>query len=127
MGYTHYWRKSKSPGAELAAYAREIVRAAPCALDVVEIAADRIRIDGLPDETCETFMFESDAFAFCKTRQRPYDVVVTAILAVASHLDRAEVSSDGAPHEWEPGVALARDATGLPIENPIVAEPADWT
>jgi hypothetical protein len=60
-------------------------------------------------------------FEFCKTAQKPYDVVVTACLAVLKHRlgDLIDVSSDGRATDWIDGVKLARRITGLKIKNPI--------
>jgi hypothetical protein len=52
------------------------------------------------------------AFNFCKTASKPYDVVVTAVLAYldSSFPDAFTVRSDGAPYDWEKGVSLAHKA-----------------
>jgi len=53
-------------------------------------------------------------FEFCKTAAKPYDDVVTAIL-ICAHYHAPEVftySSDGTSGEWQPGLELARLATG---------------
>jgi hypothetical protein len=70
----------------------------------------------------ETFSFPDDGGRnFCKTAQKPYDLVVVACLAAAK--DRLgpllEVSSDGDPDEWEEGVAFASKVLERVIANPI--------
>lgn len=57
---------------------------------------------------------------FCKTAQKSYDIPVSAILALVEWLAPTciTVESDGDLSDWEPGIALAREATGLPIEAP---------
>lgn len=63
---------------------------------------------------------------FCKTARKPYDVVVTACLAVLKyHLgDLISISSDGTHKDWNDGVILARDVLRRKIENPIPKEEA---
>ena len=40
-----------------------------------------IRFNGMPDEYCETFLFNLyDTSGFCKTNREPYDIIVTAVL-----------------------------------------------
>lgn len=60
-------------------------------------------------------------FQFCKTAQKPYDVVVVACLCVLAE-SGLQVSSDGSRSEWEPGRALAQELLGRPIVNPIQEE-----
>ncbi len=69
---------------------------------------------------CETFvlrehMSQNEAFNFCKTRQYPYDTVVTACLIILKHClgDAIEVGSDGDDSEWADGLTLARQVLGL--------------
>jgi len=64
----------------------------------------------------ESFVLSEDRsdFEFCKTAAKPYDVVVTAIL-ICAQCRAPEVfsySSDGTKQEWQPGLELARRATG---------------
>ena len=56
-------------------------------------------------------------FAFCKTARKPYDIAVTASLAVLKHHlgDAIRVSSDGDFDEWADGLALAGEATSLDL------------
>jgi hypothetical protein len=62
---------------------------------------DSISIDGLEDETCESFFMQrelnrDEAFLFCKTGRLPYDLAVCLILlrmkAIVPHF---EFDSDG--------------------------------
>lgn len=97
-----------------------------------QIDADYIRFNGIGDDGHETFAIYRDlghlaaswsfytdqmrergyVFVFCKTAHKPYDVVVTAILSAINKLapGALDIGSDGGPHEWGPGVALARRA-----------------
>ena len=83
------------------------------------ISYNKISFNGYGEESCETFVvsriFESDRepsnypetkgkyFAFCKTRQFPYDLNVQCCLIVFKHYlrDAFYVSSDGDPEEWK--------------------------
>lgn len=58
---------------------------------------------------------------FCKTRQKPYDAVVTAILIRAKVIygDLVEVSSDGFWGEWSEGRDLYRAVFGEEAPNPF--------
>jgi hypothetical protein len=76
---------------------------------------------GRHDLAHETFLirtvltdYASDPRDFCKTAQKPYDAIVTAILATLEHYAPTiiRVSSDGTPLDWVRGVRLARELTG---------------
>ncbi len=57
----------------------------------------------------------------CKTRQKVYDVAVTAALILLAHHfpDSCRVTSDGLLYEWFAGLELAERATGLDLHIPI--------
>jgi hypothetical protein len=133
MGYTHYWevadisKHSKRPSAVISAMVK-IAKNSPVPLaggdGTGEPKASRKEIvfNGRSPDDYETFLFPGDAgHNFCKTGQRPYDIVVTACLAAAKDIYGSEikVSSDGSPEEWEPGVALASRVLRRVIRNPI--------
>lgn len=129
MGYTHYVRQPK--GIEPTTFARlskEVARVASIAwsedlsgdgiayeYDEPEkdpvFTAEVIRFNGKGGEGHETFMLTPDAsdFNFCKTAQKPYDIVVVATLCLlAHHSSGVTVSSDGNHADWADGLALAR-------------------
>ncbi len=92
-----------------------------------------VLFNGVNDDGHETFAFptasdhrrdEDDIFSFCKTAYKPYDVVVVACLAAAKDRlgDNIKVSSDGDRPDWDEGVALASEALGREIANPITDE-----
>lgn len=65
---------------------------------------------------------EPSAFNFCKTARKPYDVPVTACLAILKHYlgDYIELSTDGKTADWSQGVGLAKAAlNNLKIKNPL--------
>ena len=132
MGYTHYWKhKGITPGdwADLTRDARSIVGVASS----VKIAggmgfskpkfdADGIWLNGtnVNDESYETFLLTHNAseFEFCKTGQRPYDVVVTAILLRAAlTIPDFNVSSDGDWSDWQPARDLYVRLFGVTPNN----------
>lgn len=153
MGYTHYWRMSTD--LDLGAYRRgllnaaRIVQASPIPLgdlagggDGPEINERMISFNGLGEdahETCQLLMdphgdehayYAADGrlFEFTKTARKPYDVVVTAVLAAIAH-ERPRgftVYSDGGRDEWADGLALARrilddDTIGYPVMEEVEA------
>lgn len=69
---------------------------------------------------CESFILrehlnQNEAFNFCKTGRYQYDTVVTACLIILKHYlkDAVSIGSDGYAHEWNDGLILARQLTGL--------------
>lgn len=89
-----------------------------------------LNFNGARENAHETFMVREhykqnlehdDGFSFCKTAEKPYDVPVTACLAILKHYlgYYIEVSSDGNAYKWAPGVGLAKAALGIAIQNPI--------
>ena len=148
MGYSHYWNgvpTNDAAWAEIQDAARKIIAAAEgtCTTTAggyhadqpVEIcdgwgngrpmfAEDFIMLNG--DETrgldYETFVVAKHGAGseFCKTARKPYDVVVTAILAYLAAYHGYDVQSDGTPEEWQEGVKLANEALGIQVPNPIL-------
>lgn len=137
MGYTHYWRINSDLTQEFPDFlddARKVLRyvrddelvAGPYGTGVPFVVEDTISLNGVGDESHETFGIGVGAtdFNFCKTARKPYDVVVTALLSLLKHHapDKVSVSSDGYPSEWEDGVFLAREATDKDITCPLDPE-----
>jgi hypothetical protein len=150
MGYTHYWR----PRGDInAAVWDRLTKATIGVLSIAkersiaivggmgepgsepEITDDVICLNGIPDH--ETLYLERvprvrdrgdpgyERFAFCKTAQKPYDVVVTAILCLAEHYSDGffRVSSDGDAEEWSAGLELARKVTsGVQLPPSVCGE-----
>jgi len=88
-----------------------------------------IEVNGSRENGHETFILrehfrDNEDFSFCKTAQKPYDVVVVACLTVLQHRLKGavKVASDGDTKEWEQGVAMAKRVTGLQLSNPIKEE-----
>jgi len=132
MGYTHYW--TFGPFIEEKAYktalteCRKIIKASPVPLGNWEGKGNPnlqngFNCNGVGNDGHETFRMGKEPIRdewFCKTAQKPYDVVVTACLCVMhDHLGSAcEVTSDGDPHEWEAGMNLASKVLGRTIRIP---------
>ena len=140
MGYTHYWRLYKIATPD---QALEIVTATKKVFSMCEdegivlvsddfggppkAELDIIRFNGVGKNEHETFLVnlikETD-FDFCKTACKPYDVAVTAVLAIAKAVlgDAINVSSDGDASDWQNGIAMACVALGKVVELPLERE-----
>ncbi len=58
----------------------------------------------------------SDGFNFCKTAQKPYDLVVIAVLiALKKHFPSIELSSDGDQDDWEEGIEFCQNTLGYGV------------
>ena len=126
MGYTHYWQAKQIEPSIFAMLSQQVAAAAEIARtqEIVEVAyemdqTDRppefngevIRFNGKDDDGHETFMlaYDDSGFRYCKTAQKPYDIVVVAALCLLAHHADPEVTSDGGLEDWEGGLALARE------------------
>lgn len=123
MGYTHFWeRKRELTEAEqihLMSAIRSIVEttdvplAGPMGVGEVEWNDGSVVLNGLDDDSHETFSFPGGRW-FCKTAYKPYDEVVTAIL-IASYAicpGAFGYGSDGRGDDWLEGLELAERALG---------------
>lgn len=93
-----------------------------------------LKINGKGDNAHEDFTMREHfkqnfndfggGFQFCKTARKPYDLVVTACLALLKHRlkDYIDVSSDGTHNEWKYGIALIKEAIDVTVKNPIPNE-----
>lgn len=120
MGYTHYWRSkglTESEWESLVIHTERIIEASP--VSVAEefdspdhpplIMEDMIRLNGIGDDGCETFLLKKGPtdFSFCKTHSRPYDEIVVAILIAAESVCKEfSWSSDGEEAEHQQGRSL---------------------
>lgn len=143
MGYTHYW-EFKKPKKGTADKTEKTYQTAikECAKIVKAYYAVNgglsgftahtpigkyggLQVNGKGDDAHEEFSlrehyrqnFECDdcRFPFCKTAQKPYDIVVVACLIVLKHRlkDLIEVESDGYTDDWEEGLRLAKNILKL--------------
>ena len=125
MGFTHYIDQDREATTEEWQAIRDdvatLIAALPEGLEIAglmgergtppELNNDRIAFNGVEDEGCETFILcREPADGFCKTNQRPYDLLVAAALIVATHHAPAvyTVRSDGHDFEWSPALSFVR-------------------
>jgi hypothetical protein len=140
MGYTHYF-PGLTATADVIDGARKIIAASTvtiCGPDGQGLPilneAEGIRLNGFEaaGEAYETFHLGGtdepaypDMWTFCKTENRPYDEVVTAILIAAAvrALDTTagSVRSDGRWDNWAAGVALFEKAVRPLTEDEKIA------
>ncbi|WP_422758928.1 hypothetical protein [Paenarthrobacter sp. C1] len=140
MSYTHYF-PGLTATADVISDARKIIAASPvtiCGPDGQDLPvlseAKGIRLNGFEaaGEAYETFHLPGtkpprypDMWTFCKTEQKPYDVVVTAILIAAAvrypELASEALGSDGDWDEWSDGVDLFERAARLLTEDEKIA------
>jgi hypothetical protein len=116
MGYSHYWTFKnaieQSNWDKFLEGARQIIgTATEAGIQLEDNSTDtEIIINGVGAGAHETFSITSEdvGYDFCKTAQKPYDTVVTAILIHAKKVfgDDILITSDGAWFEWEGGQLL---------------------
>jgi len=150
LGRVHYWYHDQSKGpiprdvwAGIVADARKIVAVAGRRrlrfwrrivvwLDYdrpgtgPELSEQQIRLNGAGDLGHEPFVIKpmNRDFDFCKTANKPYATVVTAILAVAAerapdHLRIECEGPDEPAEEYRAGLALAYEALGRKVPCPV--------
>jgi hypothetical protein len=135
MGYTHYWsfKASRGDAKQVEAKYQRAVKACD---KVVKFYSKLngglsgysahakgyggINVNGSGDDGHETFILrehysQNEAGNFCKTAQKPYDIVVVACLIILQHYlgTNIEVGSDGDVSEWHDGMQLAQKISGL--------------
>jgi hypothetical protein len=133
MGYTHYW--GKQGDVDEASYAAALKDIAKIVTSEKAILANGsgdegskpkvtggISFNGIGDASHETFalppkakMLDND---FCKTNQKPYDVVVVAALSRLAEVAGIKIGSDGDAEDLKDGVALASKVLGRQVANP---------
>jgi hypothetical protein len=126
MGYTHYWTLEngieQSDWDKFLEGARLIIETAVDAGIPLEDNSEgaSIYFNGVGSGAHETFVITSEdtGFNFCKTAQKPYDTVATAILI---HLkqslgSKVVVTSDGEWEDWSDGRLLYETVYDQKIE-----------
>jgi hypothetical protein len=84
--------------------------------DIFTNNAEKIAFNGIGELSHETFYLpgpesnDADAWSFCKTARKPYDVVVVAVLTAANSLGILTWSSDGDPADHVDGIKLYTEA-----------------
>ena len=154
MGYSHYFSRNLTASNNAEAYNKfrngveQII--AQATREGIEIAdgqgqtlggwdasETRVSFNGLDDQAHETFSFDAVCpeqksyntqspmyFDFCKTAEKPYDVVVTASLLLLKDCygDAVDISSDGYWSEWLNGRELYKRVFGNDPKSPFVVE-----
>ncbi len=138
MGYTHYFKFKKAPAKKAAQvealYKKTLTECQKIVLFYSKTngglsgysahsklsAYGGLNFNGSGENGHETFVLrehysENESFNFCKTAQKPYDVVVTACLIVLAHRLKGliEVSSDGRAEDFTAGLDLAKTVLKL--------------
>lgn len=135
MGYSHYWthrrRFTNAEWTEITSDMLKIICASGVPVEEDPFSAGTMLLNGVGADGYETFRviqnrpleYNERGWDFCKTAQKPYDVIVTAILCyLESHWPKHfSVGSDGDVDDWAPGLALARKA--LPEKGNILDIP----
>ena len=113
MGYSHYYQQHETISPESwAVLTRNITQLIEQAWDIaldVEMTNEYISINGVGEQAHETFMlYRNDTrWSFCKTNQKEYDSVITAILILMRYTHPSfSVSSDGSWLRWFDGREL---------------------
>jgi hypothetical protein len=136
MGYTHYWyTKTFAPkvwrqlildvGTLYANLPPEVVLTGCLKYgELPYFGEDAIWFNGKPDY--ETFVLhrenfstrEANVFNFCKTAQKPYDLMVCAVLLTAKYLspDSIRLSSDGDEDDWQEAEQFVWNTLGYNVK-----------
>lgn len=130
MGYSHYFNQKANLDEQewinVCSGFSKIIATSTAPLGDITMTESYIAING----QCETFYItkdietspydkELDGFGFCKTRQYPYDEVVTACLIYLYYEvpTKFDISSDGGWAHWLTGRELYTRAFGVTPEN----------
>ena len=136
MGYTHYWRQYDGFNSDKwdtlvqhSLYLQAAVYPSAKLADV-EMSDFQISFNGVSPQNHETFTLDramsppnnrDHFFNFCKTAQKPYDLMVMCVLLVANELepDVITYATDGAESDWQPAVDLVNKVCDLDVSfNP---------
>ena len=142
MGYTHYWRQYDGFNSDKwdtlvqhSLYLQAAVYSSAKLADV-EMSDFQISFNGVSPQNHETFTLDrampppnltdrlpekDHFFSFCKTAQKPYDLMVMCVLLVANDLepDVITYATDGAESDWQPAVDLVNKVCDLDVSfNP---------
>lgn len=127
MEYTHYWKTTRDftdqEWTTLMGNTYSILGTIYSAEDPIPlcdgstgspvIGTHGLVFNGLADDSYETFILEKSQtdFSGCKTANKPYDVVVVAVLLLAAFVsDAITVTSDGEESDLWAGLLLATTA-----------------
>ena len=136
MGYTHYFQLHSVPTQTrwqtFTSGVNSIIKASDVKLQT-KVTDSHIAINGVADQEHADFFIERGSLRwnFCKTAQKDYDEVVTAVLILARYLfPDFSLTSDGSWGEWRIGRELFAKAMYLePTEGTVFANKEhiyDW-
>ena len=145
MGYTHYWYRQADKDfdpktwGKFIADSKKLADSLPSDVriqfewDTPEAPVfddSQIRFNGVGNAGHETFEIprvcppatdyhemkeDPKVFGFCKTARKPYDLLVTAVLALYKHYfgQAVKVHSDGDAPDWQAGIKFVAKVLGL--------------
>jgi len=130
MGYTHYWKIEKSTSTKnwnkFSETCKKLHDNLPKEIEIVNGAGQagtkpvfndsEVRFNGVNELGHETFAIyknELRDFDFCKTAQKPYDLLVCACLIAAHKYLKLDISSDGNVNDWMPAFKYYEGVMGL--------------
>lgn len=119
MGYTHYWTPTNKT--EFTPKVEEVIKSitnSAYADNLIQQESDinlppivdnnSVFFNGVGEAGHETFHFVCGSeWNFCKTAEKPYDIIVVAVLTVLRLTGFAKVTSDGREKDWQKGKELA--------------------
>ena len=137
MGYTHYYRQSKNftdtEWGNLQAKVKTIfdyAKTNKIEIDdqdggepICDDKTDLILFNGVGENSHETFVINKEMrrdFDFCKTQEKPYDLIVMLVLLAIKEVAPAvmKISSDGDwDHEWKSGQEAYKTLFGTEFEE----------
>lgn len=123
MGYTHYMKPMKRElSLEERSFIIKIIEQS--GVEIVSgngeegtepvVEKDSINLNGVGDDSHESFNINTTLGDFCKTNRKPYDVVVVAILYYLESKGVITWSSDGGREDHEGGIELFAKVLGVP-------------
>ena len=142
MGYTHYWRQYNGFNSyewdKIVLHSLHLQAAIypDVQLTDAEMSDFAICFNGIKPNNHETFALErvmplpnltdrlpekDHFFSFCKTAQKPYDLMVMCVLLVANKLepDVITYATDGEKSDWQPAIILVKNVCSLDVSfNP---------
>lgn len=131
MGYAHYFKQIKPVPAdqwdEVLEAKDKIVKFKEGLIDIEDDSLNGdLNINGVGEDSHENLYIDPDhnkigEFQFCKTANKPYDVVVVAILCVINDICHGcfKITSDGDRDDWKAGRELASAALGDFYDIPV--------
>lgn len=144
MGYTHYFKQSKPVSdKQWEAFEKDakiLLEYAPKHLGIILVSNDsngiilnseRINMNGDPDRNLdhETFYMDKDykEFNFCKTNQKPYDLIVCSLLLLAhEHMpNHHDICSDGNFEDWQESMEINACLFGRAFKLPKSVESSE--